>query len=134
MDNAQPSGGAVSPRATANLKRSMLLSIVVGAAALLLLTVIGHPLAGLFVVVGLAFGVLNTWLIQRSVVRYGENQRKGSFIRSVFVRLGIMTAAALTAAYFIRPDGVGLLAGIAIFQVIVMVGATLPVYKELRRS
>lgn len=134
MVNAPPSGVVVSPRASANLKRSLVLAIGVGAVALVVLVLLGHPLAGLFVVVGLGLGALNTWLVQRSVVRYGETQRKSGFVGSVVFRLGIVTVAALAAVWFIRPDGIGLLAGVAVFQVIMLVGATLPLYKEYRRS
>lgn len=134
MVNAPSSGVVVSPRASANLKRSLVLAIACGALALVVLVLVGHPLAGLFFVVGLGFGALNTWLVQRSVVRYGETQRKGGFVRSVVFRLALVTVAALAAVYFVRPDGAGLLAGVAVFQVIMLVGATVPLYKEYRRS
>ncbi len=133
MVNALPSGLAVPPRAAANLKRSLVLAIPVGALALAALALLGHPLAGFFVVLGLAFGVLNTRLMQRSVVRYGERRSKGSFVRGMLGRLFLLTAACLVAVYFVKPDGVGLLAGIAIFQALVLFGAAVPVFKELRR-
>ncbi len=133
MVNALPSGLAVSPRAVANLKRSLVLAIGIGALALLVLALLGHPLAGFFLVLGLAFGVLNTWLTQRSIVRYGERRSKGGFVRGILGRLGLLTAASLLAVFFVRPDGIGLLGGIAIFQVIVLVGAAAPVVREMRQ-
>ena len=133
MVNALPSGLAVSPRAVANLKRSLVLALVIGAVALLALSLLGHPLAGFFLVLGLAFGVLNTWLTQRSIVRYGERRSKGGFVRGILGRLGLLTVASLGAVALFRPDGIGLLGGIAIFQVIVLVGAAVPVLRELRQ-
>ena len=91
MVNALPSGVAVSPRAAANLKRSLVLAMPIGALALLVLALLGHPLAGVFVVLGLAFGVLNTWLMQRSVVRYGER-------RSFFSQAGTRARARVVPA------------------------------------
>lgn len=133
MVNALPSGLAVPPRAAANLKRSLVLAMPIGALALVALALLGHPLAGLFVVLGLAFGVLNTWLMQRSVVRYGERRSKGGFVGGMVGRLFLLTAAALGAVSLVRPDGIGLLAGMAIFQVIVLLGAAVPVFREMRR-
>ena len=132
MVNALPSGVAVSPRAAANLKRSLVLAIPCGLLLLLALSLLGHPLAGLFVVIGLGFGWLNTRLVQLSVVRYQVNGSKGSFVVGMVSRLGLLTVATLLAVFLVRPDGAGLLAGIAIFQMIVLVGAALPVLKELR--
>ena len=133
MVNALPSGLAVPPRAAANLKRSLVLAMPIGALALLVLALLGHPLAGVFVVLGLAFGVLNTWLMQRSVVRYGERRNKGGFVGGMLGRLFLLTAASLAAVTLVRPDGIGLLAGIAVFQVIVLLGAAVPVFRELRQ-
>jgi len=130
--NALPSGVAVSPRAAANLKRSLVLAIPCGLLLLLALSLLGHPLAGLFVVTGLGFGWLNTRLVQLSVVRYQVNGSKGSFVVGMVSRLGLLTVATLLAVFLVRPDGAGLLAGIAIFQMIVLVGAAVPVLKELR--
>ena len=132
MVNALPSGVAVSPQAAANLKRSLVLAIPCGLLLLVVLALLGHPLAGLFVVVGLAFGWLNTRLVQQSVVRYRVKGSKGGFVAGMLGRLGGLTAAALLAVFLVRPDGAGLLAGIAIFQVIVLLSAAIPVLKELR--
>ncbi len=133
MVNALPSGVAVPPRAAANLKRSLVLALPFGVLALLVLTLVGHPLAGFFAVLGLAFGVLNTWLMQRSVVRYGERRSKGGFVGGMLGRLFLLTVASMAAVFFFRPDGIGLLAGIAVFQVIVLLGAAVPVFREMRR-
>jgi hypothetical protein len=131
--NALPSGVAVSPRAAANLRRSLVLAIPFGGAALLILALVGHPLAGVFVVLGLGFGALNARLVQRAVVRYGANQSKGGFVGQMLGRLFLLTLVSLGAVFLIRPDGAGVLVGIAIFQVIVLLGAAIPVFRDLRR-
>ncbi len=134
MVNAQPSGVVVSPRAAANLKRSLVLAIPCGLVSLLILALLGHPLGGLFVVIGLALGFVNVWLVQRTVVRFGENHSKSAFLRSVFGRLAGLTIVGVVSAYFIRPDGFGVLAGIALFQVLMLIGAMTPMMRELRQS
>jgi hypothetical protein len=130
--NALPSGFVVSPRAAANLKRSLVLAIPCGLLLLLVLALLGHPLAGLFAVLGLGLGWLSTLFVQRSVVRFRNGGTRGAFVAGMLGRLGILTLAALLAVFLVRPDGAGLLAGIAIFQVIVLVTAAIPVLKELR--
>lgn len=133
MVNALPSGLAVSPKAAANLKRSLVLSIPCGVLSLVLLALVGHPLAGFFVVLGLGFGVLNTRLMQVAVVRYGKTGSKGGFVLGMVGRLFLLTLAAIGAVALFRPDGAGLLVGLAIFQVIALLGAAIPVFRELRR-
>jgi hypothetical protein len=130
--NALPSGVGVPHRAAANLKRALVLALPFGILALLGLTLLGHPLAGLFFVVGLGLGWVNTRLVQQSVVRYRINNSRGAFVAAMLGRLGGLTAAALVAVFLVRPDGAGVLAGLAVFQVIVLVSATIPVLKELR--
>ncbi|MGA8116757.1 MAG: hypothetical protein WCA46_24240 [Actinocatenispora sp.] len=134
MVNAQPSSVAISPRAAANLKRSLVLAIPVGLAFFLLLALIGHPLAGLFVMVGLGLGFGNVWAVQRAVVSYGQSASKGAFLRSVFGRLGALTVLGLVPAFFLRPDGFGVIGGIAIFQAMMVAGSIVSMSRELRRS
>jgi hypothetical protein len=115
-----------------NLKRSLVLALAGGVPALLVLAVLGHPLAGFFVVLGLALGFLNTWLVQRSIVRFGAKRSKGGFVTGMLGRLFVLTALSLGAVALVRPDGLGLLAGIAVFHMIMLVGAAVPVFRELR--
>lgn len=132
MSNALPSGVVVAPQAAANLKRSLVLAIPSGLLLLVVLALLGHPLAGFFVVLGLALGALNVRLVQRSVVRFRMSGRKGRFVAGMLGRLGLLTIIGLLAAILIRPDGAGLLVGIAIFQAIMLLSSAIPVLRELR--
>lgn len=134
MVNAEPTRVVVSPRAAANLKRSLILAVPVGVAFLLLLTLIGHPLAGVFIMVGLALGIANVWAVQRAVVNYGQGTSKRAFLGSVLGRLGALTVLGLVPAYFLRPDGFGVIGGIAIFQAMMVTGSIVSMSRELRRS
>ena len=128
---------AVPVQAAANLKRSVIISLPLGAIVLVLLAYVGHSLAGWLVFVGLALGALNTWLVQRSVVHYGESSainRKKRFIGGVFGRLGLITLIAAVVLLLARVDGLGVLAGLALFQLVMLGGAVVPLMKELRRA
>jgi len=131
---AAPSVPAV---ASGTLRRSIILAACLGAAAVLFTGLLGHILAGLFVCVGLALGGLNTFLVQRAVVNYATSpyaNKKARFTRSVLGRLGLVTVIALGVGVLFRPDGLGVFAGLAFFQMLMLGGATVPVIKQLRNS
>ena len=133
--NADAPRLAVPVRAAANLKRSVLVAIPFGAVALVLLVLLGHPLAGVFVFVGLALGAFNSWGVQRSVVRFGESEatdKKKKFILGSVGRLALITLVAGVIILLTRVEGLGVLAGLALFQLIMLGGAAVPLVKELR--
>lgn len=135
--NADAPRLAVPVRAAANLKRSVLVSIPFGAVALVLLVLLGHPLAGGFVFLGLALGAFNSWGVQRSVVRFGESEaadKKKKFILGSVGRLALITLVAAVVILLTRVEGLGVLAGLALFQLIMLGGAAVPLVKELRNS
>jgi hypothetical protein len=120
-----------------NLRRSAVLAAVLGALSLLVTALAGHVVLGLFGCVGLGLGALNSWLVQRSVVRFVASQapgRKRQFTLSVLGRLGLVTVLALACALVVRPAGLGVFAGLAVFQLLMLGGASLPLVKELRHS
>lgn len=133
MVNALPSDElAISPRAVANLKRSVVVSVPLGLLALVALVLLGHPLAGLFLLLGLGLGMLNTRLMHMSLVVYGSRRSKGGFVVGMASRLFALTGLAIGAVVLVRPDGVGLLIGLAVFQVIALLIAAVPVLRGLR--
>lgn len=128
---------AIPAHAVANRRRSVLVAGPLGAVALLLLVLLGHPVAGVLFSVGLALGALNTWLVQRSVVRYAASSARDAkrrFVGGVFGRLALISLAALGICLLFLPDGLGVLAGLAVFQVLMLASASLPLIRELRSS
>jgi hypothetical protein len=112
-----------------------MIALPVGGVLLVVCALLGHPAAGAFLLVGLVLGAFNSMLVQRSVVTYASatgHGRKKRFIGGVLVRLGGVTLLALLAILLVRPDGLGLLAGVGLFQLIMLIGATMPLIKELR--
>jgi len=120
--------------AVANLRRSTIVASVLGLLSIVVLAFYGHAFAGMFACVGLALGAFNNRMLQRSVLRYAENEtiRRAQFSRKVFGRLAAITAIAFGCAFLLRPDGLGVFIGLAVFQVLMLVGAAVPVFRSLR--
>jgi hypothetical protein len=119
--------------AVANLRRSVMISIALGVVAIIVSALYGHPLAGMFGCIGLALGAVNNRMLQRSVIRRADGDVSlKRFNGGVFGRLGSITVVAILLALLVRPDGLGTFAGLAVFQVLMLVGAALPVFRSLR--
>lgn len=126
-----------------NLRRSSIVGAVLGLASIAVSAALGHPLAGVFACVGLVLGAVNNRMLQRSVLQYAgagaagpadsaAGISKGRFRGGVLARLSGITVLAISVALLVRPDGVGIVAGLAVFQVLMLVGAALPVFRSLR--
>jgi hypothetical protein len=103
--------------------------IATGAAALL-----GHVMVGVFFGVGLALGLLNAILVQRSVesITAEDHPLKRKMALNSATRLLVMTVIGLTIAFIFRPAGLGVVFGMALFQVLLVVSTALPVMKKLK--
>lgn len=120
--------------AVANLRRSALAAAVLAAVAIVVLSLIGHPLMGIFGALGLALGAVNNRLLQKSVLAYAGDagiDRK-RFRRGVMGRLGAITLVAIGFGLLVQPDGLGIFVGLAVFQVLMLIGAAVPVFRSLR--
>ena len=134
--NADAPRLAVPVQAAANLKRSLLVALPLAVLALVVGALLGHPLAGVFVILGLVLGALNSWLVQRSVIHFGESDapdKKKRFVFGVVGRLSFITVIAAAVLFLVRPDGMGILGGLALFQLVMLGGAAVPLFRELHR-
>ena len=120
--------------AAANLRRSAIVGAVLGVVAVIVTSMYGHPLVGVFGCVGIALGALNNRMLQTSVIRFATapDMGKKQFRRGVMGRLGLITLLALAVGILVRPDGLGVFIGLAIFQVLMLIGAAVPVFRSLR--
>lgn len=120
----------------ANLRRSVIVAACLGLTSVVVLGLVGHPFMGMFACIGLSLGALNNKMLQRSMVKYAvtPNMTKGQFTRLALVRLGIITALAFGFGFAFKPDGLGLFAGLAVFQALMLTGASVPVFRSLRHS
>jgi hypothetical protein len=132
-DAMQP---VVAPQvdAAANLRRSSVVGAVLGLVSIVVTGVFGHPWMGVFALAGLALGALNNWMLQRSVLRYGADESIGrkQFRNGVLTRLAAVTVLAVALGFFVRPDGLGVFLGLAVFQILMLFGAAVPVFRGLR--
>jgi hypothetical protein len=134
-ENVQPVG--LSPvTAAVNLRRSAVVSCVLGVVAIVVCSIAGHPLMGILGCVGLALGAVNNYLLQRAVQQFGSDVTlgKSKFRRGVMGRLSAITLVSIGIALLVRPDGLGIFVGLAVFQVLMLVGAAVPVFRSLRPS
>jgi hypothetical protein len=124
----------VLPSVTFRPLRLFVICVVLAGLAALGATLLGAPMVGVFFGVGLALGLLNAVLIQRSVqsITAKDHPLKRNMALNSASRLLIMTVIGLTIAYIFKPQGLGVVFGMALFQVILVLSTTLPVLKKLR--
>ena len=103
--------------------------------ALAVLVPMGFGLYAVFGVVGLALGVLNSWLVLRAVVAFASvKPSRATFTRSVLGRLAVITVLAFGCALLFRPEGFGVFAGLALFQFLAVMSSMVPLIKEVRKK
>lgn len=104
-------------------KRTVASVLVLGVAALVACVSFDKPLLGLGACIGLGLGTFNFRMIGRSVDRVSasgvENKRRPLAINT-FGRLGIITVVTLGLMTFSHQLGFGILAGLALFQVVLI--------------
>lgn len=95
---------------------------------------LGHPLFGVFFAIGLALGLTNALLVRRSVqaITASDHPLKSKMALNSATRLMVITVIGLSIAFYFRPQGLGVLFGLALFQVILVLSTSLPVLKKLR--
>jgi len=94
----------------------------------------GHVMFGVFFGVGLALGLTNAVLVQRSVesITAGDHPLKRKMALNSATRLLVISVIGLTIAFVFRPAGLGVLFGLALFQVLLVLSTALPVWKKMR--
>ena len=106
---------------------------VVGGVAMALL---GYPLMALFLVVGLGLGLLNALLLRRAAAQFAavDGAGKSRFAMGALGRLALITVLALGFAVLVKPDGLGVFLGLAVFQLLMVGAALVPLLKDIREA
>ena len=114
--------------------RLLVICLVLAGLATLGLGLLGHVMVGVFFGIGLALGLVNALLIRRSVTKITaeEHPLKSKMAINSATRLMIMTVIGLTIAFVFRPAGLGVVFGMALFQLLLVFTTALPVAKKLR--
>lgn len=112
-------------------RRTLLLGAAVGVVGLVALVLTGHVLLGVFGCVGIVFGLVDAVLIYRSAVAHGGDDpvARQRLALGVAVPLVVTLAVALAVAIVFPPDGIGVFAGLVVFQVLMMTTAALPLLR-----
>jgi O-antigen/teichoic acid export membrane protein len=104
-------------------RRTMLSALVIGVVGLVASLALNAALTGLGLCIGLGLGIFNFRLIQRSVVKVGlsenENHRRPLATNTV-IRLGIISVIALGLLFLSFDLGLGVMAGLALFQLVLL--------------
>jgi hypothetical protein len=110
------------------------ISVALTAVAMLVAGFTGHVMVGVFFGIGLLLGLLNALLVRRSVasITAKEHPLKSSMALNSASRLAIITILGLVVAYLFRPAGLGVVFGLALFQLLLVAMTALPVWKQLR--
>ena len=89
---------------------------------------------GVFFGIGLALGLVNALLVQRSVASITSEAHpvKRKLAVNSATRLLVITAIGLAIAFAFRPQGLGVVFGLALFQVVLVLTTALPVWKKIR--
>ena len=114
--------------------RLLVISVGITALAMLAAGLSGHLMVGVFFGMGLLVGLLNALLVRRSValITARDHPLKRSMALNSVSRLAIITMVGLIIAYVFRPAGLGVVFGLALFQVLLVLSTALPVWKKLR--
>jgi hypothetical protein len=104
------------------------------ALAVVLAALAGYALFGVFFGLGLVLGLINAVLVQRSVdsITAGDHPLKRKMALNSATRLLVITTIGLAIAIIFRPLGLGVLFGLALFQVVLVLSTALPVWKKMR--
>ena len=116
--------------------RLLTISVVLTLIAVAAAGALHRPMVGVFFGVGLLLGLLNALGVQRSVaaITAEEHPLKKKMAVNSATRLLFITVVGLAVAFKFRPDGLGVLFGLALFQVLLVVSTALPVAKKLRNG
>ncbi len=124
----------VLPAVAFNPSRLSVLCVLVTALVTAAAALLGYPMFGVFFGVGVALGLLNALLVRRAVsaITAMDHPLKKKMALNSATRLLVITAVGLAIAFTFRPPGLGVLFGLAVFQVILVLTTSLPVLRKLR--
>ncbi len=114
--------------------RLLVISVALTALALLAAGSLGHVMVGVFLGIGLLIGLLNALGVRRSVavITADAHPLKKRMALNSAGRLLVISVIGLIIAFVFRPDGLGVVFGLAFFQVLLVVSTALPVWQKLR--
>lgn len=122
--------------AARNYSKSLVLSAVISVVGFVALLITVGLDAGILFCVGIGLGVLNSQLVQRSLVRAvtdGRTDRK-AITFGVLKRLSLITLLAVGIAVLYRPIGLLVFIGLMVFQMVSLATVLGGLARQVRRS
>lgn len=104
-------------------RHTVVWALVVGVVGLVGAAALGAPWVGLGIAVGVAIGIGNFRLIVKCVAKVGAREdanHRRPLAANTLTRLGVITVIALGLCFLLLPLGLGVLAGLGIFQVVLL--------------
>lgn len=116
--------------------RLLIICLALTAVAIVAGAQFGQLMLGAFFGIGLALGLVNALLVRRSAlsITAADHPLKSKMALNSATRLLIITVIGLVIAYLFKPQGLGVLVGLALFEVLLVVTTALPVVKKLRSA
>lgn len=116
--------------------RLFAISLALTAAAVAIAAYFDAYKVGVFFGIGLMLGLLNALGVQRSVeaITADAHPLKKKMALNSATRLLVITTIGLAIAFVFRPAGLGVVFGLALFQVLLVLSTALPVWKKLREG
>ncbi|MGH3969868.1 MAG: ATP synthase subunit I [Mycobacterium sp.] len=114
--------------------RLLVISVALTAVAIVAAGSLGHPMVGVFFGIGLLMGLLNALGVRRSVavITADAHPLKKKMALNSAGRLLVISVIALVVAFVFRPQGLGVVFGLALFQVLLVFSTALPIWQKLR--
>ncbi len=114
--------------------RLLVICVAISGVVTVAAALVGYPIFGLFFGIGMALGLTNALLVRHAVesITADDHPLKKKMALNSAGRLLAITVVGLTIAFVFRPMGLGVLFGLALFQVVLVLSTSLPVLKKLR--
>lgn len=113
-------------------RRAVFSSLAVGVAGLVVCVVLNSYLVGLGLCIGIALGIGNFRMVQGSVAKAGSRPgpKRRPLAFNTVTRLGIITVVALGLLFVSFDLGFGVMAGLAIFQFLLLFSVVRSIIKS----
>jgi len=113
-------------------RRAVFSSLALGVVGLVVCVVLGAALVGLGLCIGIALGIGNFRMVQGSVAKVGDRPgpKRRPLALNTVTRLGIITVAAIGLLFVSFDLGFGVMAGLAIFQFLLLFSVVRSIVKS----
>lgn len=121
------------PEISRMLRRTVFAALGIGVVALVTLSLVGYPLAGLGACIGLALGIVNIRLVISTASRLnaaGITKVKRPMAMNTLSRLALTTVVAIVLLVLNIPLGMGALGGIAVFYFLFVLNLVLTLLRQ----